>query len=54
MNSDNTDAPATDPASVKRLNYPPIEASANAGGLASGIAKSGGPDKVTTKLWWNP
>nr|WP_121273168.1 SusD/RagB family nutrient-binding outer membrane lipoprotein [Pedobacter schmidteae] len=54
LNSDNTDAPANDPASVKRLTYPPIEASANANGLATGISKLGGPDKVTTKLWWNP
>ncbi|MDR6781506.1 hypothetical protein ABIE26_002006 [Pedobacter africanus] len=54
LNSDNTDAPASDPAAVKRLTYPPIEASANAGGLASGISKLGGPDKVTTKLWWTP
>lgn len=54
LNSDNTDAPANDPGSVKRLTYPPIEASANAGGLASGLSKLGGPDKVTTRLWWNP
>ncbi|WP_017258525.1 SusD/RagB family nutrient-binding outer membrane lipoprotein [Pedobacter arcticus] len=54
LNSDNIDAPASDPTSIKRLTYPPIEASSNANGLASGIAKLGGPDKVTTKLWWNP
>jgi hypothetical protein len=53
LNSDNLDSPATDPASVRRLTYPPIEASVNAGGLASGVTKLGGPDKSSTKVWWN-
>lgn len=53
LNSDNADAPASDPASVARTTYPPIEASANPGGLASGISKLGGADKTSTKLWWN-
>ncbi|HET7898059.1 MAG TPA: SusD/RagB family nutrient-binding outer membrane lipoprotein [Flavisolibacter sp.] len=53
MNSENTDSPATDAASVKRTTYPPIEASANPKGLASGISKLGGPDKTSTKVWWN-
>jgi hypothetical protein len=53
LNSENLDSPASDPASVKRLTYPPIEASVNAGGLASGVTKLGGPDKSSTKVWWN-
>ncbi len=53
LNSDNLDSPATDPASVRRLAYPPIEASVNAAGLASGITKLGGADKSSTKVWWN-
>lgn len=54
MNSENADAPAIDPASVRRTPYPPIEASANPVGLASGVAKLGaGGDKSSTKLWWN-
>jgi len=54
LNSENIDAPANDPASVRRLTYPPIETSANANGLASGVSKLGGPDKVSTRVWWNP
>jgi len=54
VNSDNADAPANDPASVRRTPYPGIETSTNPKGLASGIANLGGPDKVSTRLWWNP
>ncbi|AOW11172.1 SusD/RagB family nutrient-binding outer membrane lipoprotein [Flavobacterium gilvum] len=54
LNSDNLDSPASDPLSIRRLPYPAIEAAVNAGGLASGISKLGGPDKSSTKLWWNP
>lgn len=54
LNSDNTDSPASDPASVRRTTYPPIEASANPGGLASGVSKLGtGGDKSSTRVWWN-
>lgn len=53
LNSDNADSPAGDPASVRRTTYPPIEITANPGGVASGIAKLGGPDKSSTRLWWN-
>ncbi len=53
LNSDNSDSPAGDAASVKRTTYPPIETTANPAGLASGISKLGGPDKSNTKVWWN-
>lgn len=53
LNSENLDAPASDPLSIKRIPYPAIEASVNAGGLASGVSKLGGADKSSTKLWWN-
>jgi len=55
MNSENTDSPASDPASVRRTPYPPIESAANPNGLVSGIAGLGaGGDKSSTRLWWNP
>lgn len=53
LNSDNLDAPASNPLSIKRLPYPAIEDAVNKGGLASGITKLGGEDKTSTKLWWN-
>lgn len=54
LNSDNTDSPAGDAASVRRTIYPPIEITANPGGVASGISKLGsGGDKSSTKVWWN-
>jgi len=53
MNNENPDA-STDPASVKRLIYPPNEAIINPGGYQSGVQLLGGPDKTSTKLWWNP
>lgn len=53
LNSDNTDSPASDPASVRRTTYPPIEAAVNPQGLASGVSKLGGADKTNTKVWWN-
>jgi len=53
LNSDNADSPAADPASMRRVTYPPIEAAVNPNGLASGIQKLGGADKSSTKVWWN-
>lgn len=53
LNSDNTDSPASDAGSVKRTTYPPIEITANPTGVASGVTKLGGPDKSSTKVWWN-
>jgi len=52
MNNENPDA-SVDPASVKRLIYPPNEATINAKGYQSGVQLLGGADKTSTKLWWN-
>jgi hypothetical protein len=53
LNNENPDA-STDPVSVKRLIYPPNEAIINPEGYQSGVQSLGGPDKTSTKLWWNP
>jgi len=53
INNDNPDA-SVDAASVKRLIFPPSEITVNAGGYKSGVELLGGPDKSSTKLWWNP
>ncbi len=53
LNNENPDA-STDAASVKRLIFPPDEATINAAGYQSGLELLGGPDKTSTKLWWNP
>jgi Starch-binding associating with outer membrane len=36
-----------------RINYPNTEQSQNANGYATGLSALGGPDKLTTKLWWD-
>jgi hypothetical protein len=38
---------------IRRVTYPIGESQVNATGLASGIAKLGGPDTEATRLWWN-
>ena len=53
INNANPDA-STDAASVKRLIFPPSEITVNSGGYKSGVDLLGGPDKTSTKLWWNP
>lgn len=53
LNNENPDA-SLDPRSVKRLIYPPNEAIVNTKGYESGVQLLGGPDKTSTKLWWNP
>ncbi|MBX3254333.1 MAG: SusD/RagB family nutrient-binding outer membrane lipoprotein [Chitinophagaceae bacterium] len=53
INNSNPDA-STDPGSVKRLIFPPDEITVNAAGYQTGVEKLGGPDKTSTKLWWNP
>lgn len=53
INNDNPDA-SVDPISVKRLIFPPDEITVNAGGYQTGVQLLGGPDKTSTKLWWNP
>lgn len=53
INNENPDA-STEAASVKRLIFPPSEITVNAAGYNSGVQLLGGPDKTSTKLWWNP
>jgi hypothetical protein len=53
LNNDNPDA-SVQPTSVKRLIFPPTESIVNAEGYQSGVEKLGGPDKSSTRLWWNP
>jgi hypothetical protein len=53
INNANPDA-STDAASVKRLIFPPSEITVNANGYKTGVEQLGGPDKTSTKLWWNP
>jgi hypothetical protein len=53
LNNDNPDA-STDPASVKRCLFPPTEAIVNTLGYQSGVTALGGPEKTSTRLWWNP
>jgi len=53
INNTNLDA-STDPGSVKRLIFPPSEITVNAKGYETGVQLLGGPDKTSTKLWWNP
>lgn len=38
---------------VRRVPYTIGEAQTNAAGLATGVAKLGGPDNEATRLWWN-
>ncbi|MEN2402189.1 RagB/SusD family nutrient uptake outer membrane protein [Flavobacterium sp. MC2016-06] len=38
---------------VRRINYVTSEKAANAGGVASGVSKLGGPDNGGTRLWWD-
>lgn len=52
INNENPDA-STEASSVKRLIFPPDESTINAGGYQTGLELLGGPDKTSTKLWWN-
>jgi hypothetical protein len=38
---------------VRRINFVQSEKAANAGGVATGLAKLGGPDTGGTRLWWD-
>ncbi len=49
--SDNPDIPKD--AMVSRVTYVDSEYSTNADGVAQGIQLLGGPDKGSTKLWWD-
>lgn len=50
VESDNTDLPQG--TFIQRLPYPSSEATTNAAELAKGVQLLGGPDKVSTPLWW--
>ncbi len=50
VESDNADLPQG--TFIQRLPYPSSEATTNANELAKGILLLGGPDKVSTHLWW--
>jgi hypothetical protein len=50
IESDNADLPQG--TFIQRLPYPSSEATTNADELAKGILLLGGPDKVSTPLWW--
>lgn len=52
LNNENPDA-SVDQASMKRLIFPPDEATINKGGYESGLQLLGGPDKTSTLLWWD-
>lgn len=51
LNNDNPDA-TLEAGSVKRLTFPPNEAVVNKEGFDIGLQVLGGPDKTSTKLWW--
>jgi hypothetical protein len=38
---------------VRRINFVQSEKSTNSGGIATGLAKLGGPDNGGTRLWWD-
>ena len=38
---------------IRRISFPPSEVTNNPEGVASGVAKLGGPDNVGTRLWWD-
>lgn len=52
INNENPDA-SVEANSVKRLTYPPGEITVNSEGYKSGVQLLGGPDKTSTKVWWN-
>jgi len=50
VESDNADLPQG--TFIQRLPYPSSEATTNAVELAKGVQLLGGPDKVSTHVWW--
>lgn len=52
IHSDNPDVPADE--LMRRILYPPSEYNVNTKSVEDGISKLGGPDKASTRLWWNP
>lgn len=52
LNSDNPDMPADE--LIRRIPYLDYEKQTNGVEAEKGVALLGGPDKPTTRLWWNP
>lgn len=38
---------------VRRINFVQSEKAGNSGGVATGVAKLGGPDTGGTRVWWD-
>jgi hypothetical protein len=38
---------------IKRMPYPDAERISNADGVADAVSKMGGPDDISTRLWWD-
>jgi hypothetical protein len=53
VNSDNTDIPDPSAAYIRRIPFLTTEIQNNPKGVATGVSALGGPDKVTTPLWWD-
>jgi len=53
VNSDNTDIPDPSAAYIRRIPFLTSEQQNNPKGVATGVTELGGPDKVTTPLWWD-
>jgi len=53
VNSENTDIPDPSKAYIRRINFLTTEIQNNPDGVAKGVSELGGPDKVTTPLWWD-
>ena len=50
----NSDNPDMQPGSVvRRLLYPPAEFDNNKQGIQIGVTLLSGPDKMSTRLWWD-
>lgn len=51
LNSDNSDLPTSE--FIKRLIYPDVESVQNGDELEKGIELLNGPDKASTRVWWD-
>ena len=54
VNSENADIPVpSDTKYIRRIVFLVSEEQSNASGVAAGVSELGGPDKITTPLWWD-
>lgn len=53
VHSDNSDIPDPTKQYIRRLTFLIQEQQTNEAGLATGLKKLGGDDKITTPLWWD-